>query len=398
MMAVFGTALWLVAWAATGAATGATDNCYLERDAERVCVERETASFAINSTQRWPTVLGIGPAKSGSTITADMMHWTGKVLLGSMGCCRGETMFLSKESEYRKGLRHYASFFEPVTTEGVVAFYDKTPLYDVDFLVPFRALAFLGPSLKLVFTMRNPVDMDASQYFQYQIPKTQTLYVDWVRRRMDKHTAIATCRSERFQELLAAESRDQEPLELRDLYDASKFSLTEVNFFENYLARKCPDPRDHDAMLGTSLFAANLRRWLRVFPDRGQLLCNSNEDLLSDSAAVRERLFAFVGIPYDHVEPLTTNSSYDANRTLNRLVVASERVLLESSVSSSKRRHLRRSADDTGAVVESILATQRKLVTFLAAYTSCQDVQLLTDACGPDYTPHYDIFARCQLP
>ena len=351
-------------------------------------------SFEVGSQARWPNMLGIGPAKSGSTITADMLSWTGKVVLGSMECCRGETQFLVKEELFGKGLSRYRDFFEEITKEGVVAYYDKTPSYDTDFLVPFRALAFLGPKLKLIFTMRNPVDLDASQYFHFKVHQAKVLYSDWLRLRMRKYEELATCRSNAYGRLPRTKDPelrrlDEKETSLRDLYNASYYSVAEAGFVEDAIARQCPDAKEHVNMLGSQLYAANLRRWIRLFPSKDSLFCYSNEDLLRDRLDVKTRLFDFVGIdPKKFIAADKQFDPPDANRTLHRLAAATDDILAA--------RQLETTSKNTDDIVDSILTSQQLLVDYLASHTSCSDVRRLEDICG--YAPSYDSFKRCQLP
>ena len=342
----------------------------------------EEASLEKGSGKRWPTLLGVGPAKSGSTIVADILEWSGRVVVGKLPCCKGETNFLVNRRNFTQGLRKYADFFE-VPAEKVVGYYDKTPEYAVDYLAPFRGAAFLNPKrVRLIFTMRNHLDMDASQFFHFKVDKN---YNDWVPERIENLKVIEDCRKKTFSSLFSS------TLSLKDLYDRSIFSVESTLRVEETIQETCGYQRNSRANILRGHFFENLiRRWTHVFPDT-DYLCVANEDLVMNPAHSMKRIYAFVGLGDIPVE--ATGSHLDPNRTLHKLVKATLRQQQTTNDEEGTTTQASTLFNDHDIRLNT-LATQKKLLDYLTQETSCHDLQLLHDVCG--FTPNYVPFRHCR--
>ena len=121
-----------------------------------------------------PLIMGIGPAKTSSTALFE--HYL--ILHPKIGianstyletdCCGSETYFFNRfwEKFGRLGRSEkFADAFDPDLV-GVSFVASKTPTYSAHPLVPYRIMATIEkPSIRLVFTLRNPVDAFISLYF-----------------------------------------------------------------------------------------------------------------------------------------------------------------------------------------------------------------------------------------
>jgi len=135
---------------------------------KRICIE-ESPPPAANSREVWAEFIGIGPARSGSSALLWMLKEHPHIQVGDPGlqnidCCPGsELYFFSKDQLFEKGLEFYKGFFAPRKPNVKIAG-EKTPKYSSHPLVPYRIRALLGPKVKLIFTIRDPLEALLSLY------------------------------------------------------------------------------------------------------------------------------------------------------------------------------------------------------------------------------------------
>ncbi|CAK0912017.1 unnamed protein product [Prorocentrum cordatum] len=245
--------------------------CSLRRD-------RESAEFP-------NFFLGVGPGRSGSTSLISALRDHPSVIVGDAR----NLYILDKVRECAKGQSAYVDFFTSDTKSKRKThwFGEKTPMYSSHRLVPFRARAMFGPSLKLFLTWRNPAQIFASRYLQLYEESRATLkdenFRQWADRHLDTFRGIAECRKNLLQKFSLTE---------RMIYD-STFTIHATAAMEEYLVRLCGHMGDgpHAALEGRGMF----RRWAHVF-GKSQVLCVDVEDQNSRMNWVLDRIAAHLGV------------------------------------------------------------------------------------------------------
>ena len=108
-----------------------------------------------------PNFLGVGAAKSGTTMIYQIMSQHRDIFIPKQKECH----FFNSDELYRYGTHYYESrFFTGHTTEKVVG--EITPLYQLYEDVPARIYETLGADVKLIFCFRNPAKRAFSNYLQ----------------------------------------------------------------------------------------------------------------------------------------------------------------------------------------------------------------------------------------
>ena len=86
----------------------------------------------------------------------------GSATLGGRHCCDAELYVL--KDEIRKGLTSYDKYFKHEGLNEVVAVGEKTPEYAGHPMVPYRVKALFGSNVKLLYTYRDSIEMDMSNF------------------------------------------------------------------------------------------------------------------------------------------------------------------------------------------------------------------------------------------
>jgi hypothetical protein len=184
-----------------------------------------------------PNFLVIGSQKAGTTSIYHVLKAHPQVFLPE----RKEINYFFHEGEYAKGEDWYRSHFDALP-EGILAWGEATPGYIVHPEAPFRIYQLLK-DVKLILTVRNPIDRAYSQYWDN-------------RRSLSEHRAFE--------------------------------KVVEIALEETY----------HPQRLGyfsRGTYFQYIQRYLALFPLE-KLLVLTFEDLLQEPQTFYERIFSFLGV------------------------------------------------------------------------------------------------------
>ena len=125
-----------------------------------------------NSTDYYPIILGVGPAKTSSTALFRMLSHHPEVGMGDVSavnipCCAMELAFFGSRWPETNYYHEYGKYFAKVAEKSSKIKYlaEKTPLYHDFPLVPNRIGKLLHPSNTwLVFTLRDPLEAHISLF------------------------------------------------------------------------------------------------------------------------------------------------------------------------------------------------------------------------------------------
>ena len=175
------------------------------------CVHLSTGLRCFTS-RATPFVVGIGPAKSGSTAVFRTLASHAHIQIGNAGtrseCCGSELYFFLRPFERHnfnlswERLGEYFAGGLPSQSDdsGKRWFGEKTPHYAGHTQVPFLIHAML-PAALLVFTYRDSLELDASLYAFRGMPLRGVPYLDWVKGRVAAHQAWTSCRASELQRI-----------------------------------------------------------------------------------------------------------------------------------------------------------------------------------------------------
>lgn len=325
----------------------------------------------------FPTVLGIGPAKSGSTGTAALLEQISRVIVSDRTLVTGEPVQHAYEIDWfhhglelMDGLQTYAKYFRPSKNDTKVVF-EKTPTYSADTMVPYRVAAFLRHDLKLILTTRDFRDLDGSLYLWRRAPEANITYYDWLKTRALAYERWEMCRQREFRRMIVPPTDDTPEPDLDDIHDSAFFSFEEASRVESALHHFCgegahdlEDPYFHDA-LKEVFVVSSLPRWLHGF-DKSNLFCIDSDKALVDEASyanIERRLFDFLGL---NKEPLRPAVYFSAGEPVMKRLVRSHRAM------RPKDKH----------VVTKIRNLRSSLTDLAMRHTKCKLVHLFNDTCG----------------
>jgi hypothetical protein len=108
--------------------------------------------------------------KGGTTTLHDLLKQHNQILLPSV---QKELRFFDVDENYRKGLAWYEEFFSQHSGQRAIGEIAPTYAYRED--VPERIAKDLGCDLKLIFSLRNPIDRAYSHYMMNCLKQYETL-------------------------------------------------------------------------------------------------------------------------------------------------------------------------------------------------------------------------------
>jgi len=242
------------------------------------CAREELPPLGSGWADRWPTVVGIGPAKSGSSSLNGYMSSLPEC---SNQATKGEPNFFNTNSKVAKGLSWYHYGGESLMN--MTLLYEKSPSYSSSTLAPYTIRMFLGERAKLIFTTRDILELHSSLYLYLEVDKAKVSYADYVHHRIAVYEAVTLCHERNLPGLLIPEG-DGRPLNLslRDIHDPTIFDWQSANTLDLALAAACPAHKmpvpklpqgATDRPFGFGLPVQALRHWAFVFPRSDQLLC-----------------------------------------------------------------------------------------------------------------------------
>ena len=196
-----------------------------------------------------PNFLCVGTIKGGTTTLHDILKRHPDILLPS---ARKELRFFDVDENYGRGLSYYESFFSEYKGERAVGEIAPTYAYRED--VAERIANALGPDLKLIFSLRNPIDRAYSHYLMNCMKQYQ---------------------NRSFDQALELE-RDR----LRgSISDRARFSY-----------------------LDQSRYSSQIRRFLNFFPRENMLFITFEEDLLQHRAAALAQICSLLEVEAVDIE------------------------------------------------------------------------------------------------
>lgn len=210
----------------------------------------------LTSNQRgFPSALLVGPRRTGTT----SLYKTLRLHPNIQGASRKEIKFFN--CNYQRGMDWYQAFFPRRTTlqaEQAIAI-EASPYYSFHPLAAERIRAYF-PEMKIIFSLRNPVDR---AYSHYQM--NYDLKVDEL---------------PSFEEAIEAEPGRLAGEEQKIIADDSYSVFRHMHL--SYLAQ--------------GKYADMLERWFSVFP-REQIFVLNSEEFFADMPAVFDQMISFLGLP-----------------------------------------------------------------------------------------------------
>lgn len=346
------------------------------------CVRSEEPNFA---EKRWTTVMGIGPAKSGSTSLSDELEKSGLVVVGDRDVdvpekhhVSSELQWLAKDNSVRKGLKDLSKFFSPAT-ENTVAYFEKDPQYETKHAAhaAYRARAFLGPNLKLVHTSRDFVDLDGSLYLYRKAFLNNVSYAEWVDFRIEAFNAREECREEEFSKLMVP-SYNGEKTSIKDLHNPKAFSIESASLIETRLYKMCdtverPSNGIQDFMHAIFM-VTDLKRWMHAFGKKENFHCIDLASRARDPASVYYGLYKFLGVDDEEfleerlvkLSKQAMSEDYDMGQhTIDRLVQAHVPFV-----------------DPRFNITQSVMDSRKRVSDLGKKQVTCEDLEWYEEICG----------------
>jgi len=275
---------------------------------KRKCLEA-SPSPQHNSTDIWSSFIGIGAILSGSTSVMQILKNHPQIEIGDRHrhmkalaqhlepaeCCSdSELNFFIDENFLLRGLSYYQSFFGPRNSETKIAG-EGSPSYSDHPLVPHRIRAILGPDVKLLFTIRDPVDALLSLYTLRQQDERIPVPVYFHKLLADQKVydeCVETMITSIFREPQnTSPTLFYEILGHSELNDVSKMLLDEALMI---CWNKMTSIRHHHERLQHYLYKENFLRWNAVFPN--QIHCIWSDEFIANGLEVGNSILEFLGV------------------------------------------------------------------------------------------------------
>ncbi len=197
-----------------------------------------------------PNFLGVGAQKSGTTTLFHLLVAHPDIYMPR----RKEARFFCNTRKFKKGISWYEkTYFSGWRGEKAVG--EISPSYMVFERVPERIYSTLGPHIKLIFILRNPIDRAYSHYLR----------------------SVKNCREhESFERAIELE---KERLEKLGDYALKHFSYVTRGFYD-----------------------VQIKRFLKYFPKENMFIALF-DDLVMDPESLIKRLYSFLGVDPDFKHP-----------------------------------------------------------------------------------------------
>jgi len=167
------------------------------------CIQKMAGVPIGNSSKYFPILVGVGPAKTGSSAVFKMLGNHSEIGLAdanaaNQSCCGPETYFFRKQWPEGNFYTEYGKYFLNVDQKETDVTYlaEKTPKYHDDPFVPARISGLLHPSSTwLIFTLRKPVDAHISLFFHRHKRKNPILldFLKWSQNSMALFESWKSC-------------------------------------------------------------------------------------------------------------------------------------------------------------------------------------------------------------
>ena len=274
-----------------------------------------------NGSTYYPLVLGVGPAKSGSSAFFGMLGRHPEVGLADANaanqpCCGPESYFFLHRWPNTNYYSEYGKYFSNVDlkVKDIRYLAEKTPLYHDDPFVPARINKLLHPSNTiLLFTLRNPLDAHVSLFFHRSKGKNPVLldFFKWSQDSLLSFDTWMSCLSSGWQSL----GQDSNGRTFKEL-DISRLSVTSrcrTHFHEGVSQYK---------------YSYTLQTWQKMLPDFTKI-CVLHSQLIDDCNHVMEV-----------VQNKLNMSNADLCSKTNGMPKPGKQRLLELNATSSQRMEL----------------------------------------------------------
>lgn len=280
---------------------------------KRVCVEA-SPSPKDDSTGLWSSFIGIGPALTGLDSFTEILQMHPQIQVGIKNnllaatrggsqCCKGaELYFFGDDNQLHLGLDYYKKFFLPLKSGAKIAG-ESSPSYSDHPLVPYRVRAMLGSNVKLLFTVRDPVDALLSLYTLRQ--QDERLPVPaYFHKLIRDQRAYDECLETTITNLFRSTGRTSSTL-YYEVVSSNELDIHSTMLLEE-TAMMCWNQktsiRHHNERLQHYLYTENLMRWHAVFPN--QVLCIWSDEFVEDGLGTINSVLEFLGVDLIHELPI----------------------------------------------------------------------------------------------
>jgi len=267
------------------------------------CIE-ESPPPKPDSKEIWAEFIGIGPARTGSSNLIWSLKLSPHVQVGipslhDQDCCPGsELSFFSNDTLFQKGIEYYRGYFAPRKPNTKIAG-EKTPGYSDNPLVPYRIRAMLGPKVKLLFTLREPIEALLSLYILRQEAKKGVPIVEYFETMMHDQNVYDSCIQGKMDALLGPtkfiNASYYDVLQSVEWNQAMILDETIMKCWEMKTSLKW-----HNERLQHYLYKENLIRWHKVMPN--QVLCIWSDEYRAYGIKALNLILKFL-----EVDPLPSN-------------------------------------------------------------------------------------------
>jgi len=263
---------------------------------QRICIEDNPPSAA-ESSDIWSEFIGIGPARSGSS----NLLWTlkrhphiqvGEPALHNQSCCPGsELSFFTNDTLFLKGIEYYKGYFESRKPYVKIAG-EKTPSYSDHPVVPYRIRAMLGPNVKLLFTLRDPLEALLS-LFSLRHQEGRVNISTWFTTLLEDQRLYEKCLQKQLRKVRRI--NEGKPLNLHETISKLEWhSAMMLEEITNVCWSRPTDMRGQRERLQHYIYKENLMRWRTVFGDR--VLCIWSDEFRAHGVNTLNRVLDFLGL------------------------------------------------------------------------------------------------------
>jgi len=275
---------------------------------KRICIE-DSPPPAADSSEIWSEFIAIDPARSGSS----NLLWTlkrhphvqvGDPALHNQSCCPvSELSFFTNDTLFAKGIEYYKGYFETRKPNVKIAG-EKTPSYSDHPMVPYRIRAMLGPNVKLLFTLRDPLEALLSLYsLRHQegrvnvstwfitLLEDQRMYEKCLQKQLRK----VRVEPQKLNQTAPRRINEDSPLNLHEtISKLDWYSAMMLEEMTSICWSRPTDMRGQRERLQHYIYKENLMRWRTVFGDR--VLCIWSDEFRANSVNSFNRVLDFLGI------------------------------------------------------------------------------------------------------
>jgi hypothetical protein len=266
-------------------------------------------------------LVGVGPAKTSSSFLSDTFRQSqyvsvGDASLGNQSCCSSELNFFRGKN---KSMEEFFSFF-PRFPNAPLYFFEKTPSYSDDELVPYRVKTSIQ-HVHALFTLRDPFDGYISLYFHRQKQTNISTFVQYAADTLRAHERHAKC--------------------VRSFFDR-EYNGRDLSWVGNQTMDALVHTCRH-ALGGSEfmqfMYSTSLLRWMRVL-GRSRVICIFTNDLIERPTTTIKQIFNELRIPWQECLTVRSSSVFKirTSERFERLIAADE----VAKKLSARIRHLYR--------------------------------------------------------